>query len=168
MSYLLVGESPNRATARRPDLWLVPDDSGLKHTANRLRDLAGWTTEEYLRVFSRRDNVLPLPPKGWRKEHQEVARDRACKMLRDHHLADGVVCLGMRAYLAFSDVTGCGVPPAQDVAPCAFYREAGGSGLGARVAYLPHTSGLNRWWNDAANRVLGIYFLRGLLPKVPS
>lgn len=168
MSYLLVGESPNRATVRRPDLWLVPDDSGARHTANRLRDLAGWTNKEYLRVFSRRDNVLPLPPKDgrWRKAHDVVAQDRAWKMLRDHHLADGIVCLGMRAYVAFSDVTGCGIPSAQDVVPCTFYRE--GDGTRARVAYLPHTSGLNRWWNDAANRILGTYFLRGLLPKVPT
>lgn len=165
MTFLLVGEAPNPATVGRPHLWLRPDDSGIRHTANRLRDLAGWTTAEYLTVFSCRDNVVSLNLKKWNHAVQAIARQRAKNMLRmvcQTPTVRGVVCLGKHAAEAFG---------LDDVVPLQFDRVRVDGVLGAdpvRVAYLPHTSGLNRWWNDPFNLCTGQAFLRSLRDEVYS
>lgn len=160
--YVLVGEAPNAATVGRPHLWLVPDDSGIPHTANRLRDLAGMTTPEYLRVFQRRDNVLPGIPRGgrWVKRHDEIARARADGLMRSSSLSEHFVLLGMRAARAFGLVK---PEPLVWLNVCASTDDVRCLPQSLRLAaYLPHTSGLNRWWNDEENKSRGQEFLSHL------
>jgi hypothetical protein len=162
-TFVLLGESPNKAVERRPDLWLRPDQSGVRHTANRLRDHAGWTDEQYLAVFGVRDNVARYPVRRWGKRAKESAAEVAMQVLTKcwaQNLA-GVLCLGRRAANATFG--------ANAAEPCVWHTARdffSGQPCGTRVAWIPHTSGLCRWWNDAVNREQGRAFLTTMLREV--
>lgn len=154
MTFLLLGEAPNNATIGAPELWLLPDNSGVPHTANRLRELAGYSHGDYRRVFSARQNVLAEPPSKWNAAIRRKAREgaevalEAAQRLR----ALGVVCLGRRAMDAVTDgrkTIAFDWTTAQamtDLEPI-------------RVVYVPHTSGRNLWWNEPVNqRAAGAFF----------
>lgn len=158
MRCILVGEAPNPATVGRSDLWLLPDDSGISHTANRLLDFTGWTLPEFLAIFVRRDNVLTVPPAlRWTKLHRQIAVDRARELFAEAD-RDGlrIVALGRKAADSFSS---------NGLRPCEWSPVLGldpPRPALVRVAYLPHTSGLNPWWRNAENRILARGFFAEL------
>lgn len=151
--FMLVGEAPNAATARRPDLWLLPDDSGVQHAANRLLSLAPqlWTIDYFTRLFPARDNVSPRP--GWIPRSEQRRRARALAHRAQEIGVVGMVLLGARARGAFlwtsSTPDWC---EWGHVEP----------GLDIPAAALPHPSGRNRWWNVVANRARATWFLARL------
>lgn len=154
---LLLGEAPNQATVDYPNLWLVPDDSGIAHTANRLRDLAGWTTRDFLRVFSRRDNVSRVPVETWTRNVKIACGDRAYNAIHAaaQHGIRTAVCVGRHATeaaLAHSQ-------PTRVLAPFEWADVGPISGGPFSVAYLPHTSGRNRFWNQPGAEEAGRAFL---------
>ena len=146
MTFWLVGEAPNAATERRPDLWLLPDNTGYPHTANRLLEIAGWTIPQYLRVFAHRTNVWARPWSMWIEEGRRRARAIAAEAAN----SDGVIVLGARAATAFGLE---GSPP---------FEWAG------KYACVPHTSGACRVWNDPDVRARGRAFFANLLERATA
>jgi len=162
-TFVLLGECPNQAVEKHPNLWLRPDHSGVRHTANRLRDLAGWTNEQYLEVFGVRDNVARYCVRRWGRRAKESATQVATQVLTRcwaNGLA-GVLCLGRRSANAMFGTN--------EAEPCVWHSARdffSGQPCGARVAWIPHTSGLCRWWSDAVNRERGRAFLSTMLQEV--
>lgn len=142
MSYFLVGEAPNQAMVGRPQLWLLPDRTGLRHTANRLLELTRWSLDQYLRIFEHRTNLWPLPNRLWLID----GRAHAAAIMRQAAgaEADGVVLLGARVaecfgLFAWPRFEWCG----------RFTRP---------VAVIPHPSGRCRFWNDPGSRPRAVQF----------
>lgn len=135
----------------------MPDDSGIPHTANRLRDLAGWTTREFLRVFVQRDNVSSSIVGSWTRNVKLACGDRAYNAL--HRAASAgirtAVCVGRHATEAALAAT----QPSRVLAPFEWADVGPLCGGPFSVAYLPHTSGRNRFWNLAGSEVAGRAFL---------
>lgn len=183
MSFLLVGEAPNDATCGRPELWLLPDNSGVPHSANALREHAGFSHREYREVFARRDNVLHRAPprsnsgKGYTFP-VAPARAGAAALLERYRSfvfvekVRGLVILGKRAAGAFAWHEGLlGVrlpepPPFFDWACLGEHDKAGVERFGwTRAVVVPHPSGFNRWWNEQANRDRARAFFSSLLAE---
>jgi len=177
---LFLGEAPNAATARRSDLWLLPDDSGKQHTANRLLKYLGWSRAEYL-LHTERDNLMHCPTwapgKAWLPSYaaKRLARDR----ILEHPKCSAVVCLGARVARSFSWVNGArrpGVrrslwPPitwgiVKIPAPCLDADSPWNLHLELPACWVPHPSGRNRWWNVATNREAGEAFMRRILELI--
>lgn len=149
---MLVGESPGPGVVRRPSLWLLPDESARRHTANRLRDLAGWSTREFVELFPVRTNVWThLPPLP-----AQEGRDRAGAILQVAAAAGiPILALGGRA----RDVLGLTGAP-----PLSWRALEPGSSPGAaqepwEIAWMNHPSGACRWWNDPDHRRAARIFL---------
>lgn len=99
---LLLGEAPNHATADRPQLWLLPDASGVPHSANRLLELTGLTLEQFVRLFDR-DDLVHTPAALSRTAYQHRGRARASAVIeRVAHKHVGMVVLGARASSCFT------------------------------------------------------------------
>lgn len=141
--FWLVGESPNRATVGQPDLWLVPDDSGLMHSANRLLALTGWTLDQYLGVFEHRTNLWHWPMRLWANDGRKHARQIAMQSTHD----DGVVILGSKAAEMFD---------LDDELPFTWV---------GRYAVIPHPSGRCRYWNEPGARETAREFFGDLLDR---
>lgn len=156
--YLLLDEAPNESTAGRPDLWLLPDASGVPHSANRLLEIAGFSHRDFRRMFPMRRfpmrSTFPV----------ELARARVPEILRAVHDAslDGIVVLGKRAASAFrwiaeGDLYKLGrYSPRGDV-PIEWFRWAWATdgtrdSPPAHAVVVPHPSPVNRLWNDEATR----------------
>lgn len=185
---LLLGEAPNRATERRPELWLLPDDSGAPHTANRLCMLAELSVADYLRTFDR-DNLVHRASFGSPTRYRVAGRHRAPEVLdRAERRSQRVLVLGKlpASCLTWVDLIDAGglatsrqVVDHRDLVPCRWYLAAAASlalvqdalvnqapipGPYAPACYVPHPSGRNRWHNDPDNQRL----LRELVaPLVP-
>jgi len=147
--FLLVGEAPNAATERIPRLWLRPDSSGVRHTANRLLEFSGLTQREFLEAFDR-TNVLEFWPGRTRRARAgdrwvaDVARRRV-EQRRAEWQGRALVLLGRRVAGAFQ------LP---DSLPwfSAVRLDLGEGDLGGTTAVVvPHTSGANRWFNNVEN-----------------
>lgn len=136
---LLVGEAPNPATVGRPALWLRPDSSGKRHSANLLLGYTGWTWDEYMRIFER-TNLSPIPAmpkatcKARAKELLELAARQRQVVLVLGRRAAPFFSLGGQPY--FSQVHFPGLERSEPV-PCFL---------------VPHPSGRNLWWNEQENR----------------
>ena len=151
--FAILGECPTRRMQPHPALWLRPDNSRRRHCVNRLLTFAGWTAEQYLQVFRVRDNVSRTYEWRWSRRARDRARQVAIDAVAgavDAGLA-GVVCLGRRSAEA--------VFGTNHYEPCAWHAAAYDWSRGdvcarviTRVAWIPHTSGRCRWWNDAVNR----------------
>lgn len=172
--FLLVGEAPNAATEHRPELWLLPDDSGVSHAANRLREFSGYSHRTYRGLFER-DNLLhALPPrqaKG-RAFPVDLARAQSARVVRraaEKHQA--IVVLGRRAARAFQwyfrypegRIRAVTEPMPLQFGLVAEWDTAGFLGGAVRGAMVPHPSAVNRWWNEARNRDAARRFFDALL-----
>ncbi len=96
MTCWLVGEAPDRDTVNRPDLWLLPDDSGMPTKANQLLERTGWSIETFLEVFSRRTHVWRVPNPMFPQQ----GRENAARIARESNGAR-IVIFGGRAAAAF-------------------------------------------------------------------
>ncbi len=167
--YLLLGEAPNAATQHHPRLWLLPDGSGIPHSANRLLEYTGYDLETYLTTFDR-DNLLHHLPRrdGKGRGFPIVAARRGARRIfdgGDRHR--GILVLGKRVARAFrwldSDL---GSLPLAGVDYLTWFCVEDPRGLGGIPAVVvPHPSGINRWWNDAGNRAMARGFFVGLLRR---
>lgn len=155
--FYLVGESPVKHVEREPRLWLHPMGSG-NGSAQRLLGHARWDVLTYLTVFAKRTNVLRRSVSRWFDAEIEEARENARLILAEAESdreCRGIVALGLKSFSALSD--------SSRVEPLKFY-DVGAT----RVALLPHTSGLNRWWNSDTHRSAAAAFLRDLDREVRS
>lgn len=166
--FLLVGEAPNDATRGRPELWLWPDDSGIRHSANRLLEISGLTREQYVRTFDR-DNLLDEMPRcrtggGYRFDVREARVSARLLVEVCAEKKQPIVVLGIRAMRAFEVFDAAGATAAPTVANCATWRSAlWDRDLGdVPIAHVPHPSGISRAYNDPATRLRVRSFLRTL------
>ena len=142
MRAVLVGEAPGpSAQSGRPLLGDRPATSG-----SRLRSWCGISAADWLRVD--RVNLLPIHPgPTWPKTAARAAAQNLCEsLLRGRRL----VLLGRRVTAAF-DVMGVEFGVWFD------------SPLHVRCIAVPHPSGLNLIYNDAAVRDAAASLLRGIL-----
>lgn len=156
---LLVGESPNRATVGRPALWLRPDNSGKRHTANRLLAFTGWTWAQYMETFERTnlfDTVSGHSAPRGRYLAQELVK-------RATRAEQSILILGRLTAQHFGvgmyDYFVGAVAEAYDLGERA-------TRVARPVWVCPHPSGLNRWWNDPANVARAREFFDDLRSKL--
>jgi hypothetical protein len=160
---VLVGQQPNAACERHPSGWLLPEeDSGTFHTANRLRAYAGFTQEEYLRVFPVRTNACA----GAGEFSLEEARRRVADLffrLRPLARQPRVVFLGRKSWAAARALVGRG-ELGLDFPPYRWHDI--GQFLRREVCYVPHTSGLTRAYNTPEQRAACREFLQALRKEI--
>lgn len=135
---LLVGEAPSRTSD--------PDRPFSGRSGDRLRDLLGAPLEDVFRVRNLLD-TWPGPGNGkgsgW---DADAARERALEVFDEIERGVPTVFVGRRVARAFGhpydylDVVGVAYP----------------------MVVVPHPSGVNRWWNDAANEARAKALLRSL------
>lgn len=148
--YLLVGECPNRATASRPSLWLMPDASGVAHTGNRLLEISGLDSRAYRRLFDATNAWLEPQWPG-------DATARAGLVERADELAGRrVIALGRRAAAAL------GAASQYDEAWWWIWCGVSLGGADFELATMPHPSGRCRHWNDWYVRLAARKFFGGL------
>lgn len=154
--FLLVGEAPNAASVDKPRLWLRPDRSGIRHSANRLLEFTGYDMRTYLRTFDRTNLIHELPPKDGRGRSfpmnwaRLLAPDLLGQAARKNQC---VILLGARLRQVFDWIGEEGPVPKQGVKYLHWYRATmKGSVMRPVVAVVPHPSGINRWWNSEDNR----------------
>lgn len=172
--YLLLGESPNPATDGRPELWLLPDNTGVRHSANLLLERCGLTLEQYLGLFAR-DNVLhQVPPpdkRGGFSFPLDQARQQAGRVMDLASEHAGMVVLGRRASRVFHWYRPSATAGRRHVARdhLAYFNWYMASASGdpmdssVRATVVPHPSGINRWWNRSDHRFEAERFFKGLL-----
>lgn len=152
-TYLLLGEQPNNALVeRRPSLALRPDHTGVQHAANRLLHLSDLSYPQYLQLFPIRRNALPRLGK-WSTREARRNVGEVLQLLSKEGLS-GIVVLGSRAASALTWWV-------DDPTPFDWAQISVGGGA-APAVLVPHPSGRNRWWNDAANRRLASSFFVNL------
>lgn len=138
MSVLLIGEAPAPRGNRRA----FDGPSG-----DRLAQVMGMGRDELLgRVRAR--NLLRRWPGASGKGSAFPVADARAAARRARLDADVVLLAGLRVAGAFGARAG-------------FFEWF--ELRGRRAAVIPHPSGVNRWWNDAANRERARAFLRGVL-----
>ena len=120
-------------------MWLMPDDSGVQHAANRLLSLLEMTREEYLRTFDRTNLLHKCQGRGRRGDLWDpiAARDAADTMIRTQDEPRRIILLGKRVGAAF--------------VPNTMYFQWWKAGRHS-VVVVPHPSGRNAWFNSPANR----------------
>lgn len=142
---------------------MLPDDSGLAHTANRLLGYSGFTRQEFLRVFPVRTNAQA----SCGRFDLRAARRRFEGLLARVLVAQceepqvSIVLLGRRAW-GSSDSCSGGAHLA-DQAPYTWVDIPGLYRPRARLAYVPHTSGMTRAYNTPEQRRACREFLQSLL-----
>lgn len=134
---VLVGESPNWNTVGKPHLWLLPDDTGKKHSANNLLKITGYTLDEYLRIFPVRTNVWTRPV-----ERDHIRGRASAEIIRT--MGDRLLVLGKRPAEVFG------------ISDQGYFEWIDG------VARCPHPSGRNRQWNDPEMVLRARRFFSGL------
>lgn len=146
MRPLLLGEAPARSSA--------PGDQPFDgRCAAFLEQLAGFAMSEAFAL----QNLLeewPGPAAKGSAFPEALARDRA-RLLAPELDGRAVVLAGQRVAAAFR-VRGVALGAWVEV-------EIAGALFEATV--LPHPSGVNRWWNEQANRRAGARFLRSFAPR---
>lgn len=141
---VLIGEAPGGGLTVSHPLELTLAGS----TGRNLCAIAGWDWDTYLAVTDRR-NLFDTPMPAWLSD---VARSRALVLAPDIE-GHRILLLGARVARAF----GVAAEP-----PYAwFWQRVGYPDL--RLARIPHPSGLNRVWNDPAERARARAFLEKLL-----
>lgn len=102
---LLVGEAPNTEyVAARKELWLRPDDSGIPHAGNRMRELSGLTHKQYLEVFEC-ENVVHFATDRWGETERNMAK-RAAEFILERPQPFRMILLGRKVADAFELRTG--------------------------------------------------------------
>lgn len=151
MKPLLVGEAPSKNEVTETPL------EG--RVGRRLANLAGLSYAEYLAFFDR-VNLLHVrqdtKEKGF--EFDRVAAAHAAhELFLNGKIVPGrtVLMLGWRVTRAF------GVGGLMDQP---YFTEHASHG-GCRFYAVPHPSGVNRWWNDAANHRKAADFLQALVAE---
>lgn len=140
MSCWLVGEAPERTAVDRPHLWLRPDLTEARHCANRLLEIAGYSTTEYLRVFVHRTYL-------WRDPDDIqlfAGRMRALSLLEESK-GSRIIVLGSRVAAAFC----------LDMSRPLKWQ--------GRLAFVPYPSKFCLFWDDHRNRARAAEFFRALL-----
>lgn len=140
---LLVGYCPShRGSPSRP-----LDGPG---TGHRLAKLCGLSHEEYLKTFDRINLHYETPLKR-DSDTRAKGRLNAVEVLRRKN--EKMIILGrevLQAFGAYVDPSDC---------PIASWFDFGS----VKIAYIPHPSGLNRYYNDSKNTKLVERFLRSTL-----
>lgn len=170
-TWLLLGEAPNAATEGLPRLWLRPDDSGIRHSANRLLEFTGYDWETYMRTFTRDNLVHRLPRRLGKGRNFPIAtaRREVPRVFAEHELCHGFLMLGKRVANAFTwysmgDVL---APiPRSKIEYLTWNWVVDSQGRRKPAIVIPHPSGLNHWWNDEGNRERAREFFRSLLDGV--
>lgn len=164
---LLVGHSPNPATVGRPDLWLLPDDSGIPHAANRLLRHTGWSISDYLAIFER-TNLLPDLQARPVSERRRLA-ENIVERVRDDSDLRSILILGAETASAFFWIHQFAEKPNKPETMSWDFvqgRAAGGPDDHPVVlqlaSWLPHPSGRNQWWNSYGNRVRAHNFFQAI------
>lgn len=137
MRVLLVGQAPSRDTCGGPPF------SG--RSGRRLADLAGVKHDELREVFALVNLLDRWPGKNGRGDAFPMGEARAAAARLDLSKHDVVVLVGKSVARAF------GIGEAEY-----FAERVGG------VFVVPHPSGVNRWWNDAANEERARRFMEEL------
>ena len=138
---IILGEAPGNY-ARPLVLYPYPPNC----TGHRLMKLMGMTRFEYLHTDRR--NLFPAyPGKSGKGAAFPAAQARELARVMTPSLAGyNVLFIGLRLAAAFWS----------DPVPLQWFE-----GM-YRHAVVPHTSGVNRWWNDPCNWVAGETFLRAV------
>lgn len=145
MRVLLVGEAPN-STIRR---LRRPAEALTGAAGRRLAAAAGIPfSPDYLRRTERLNLLPEWPPGAWPIVEARLA-------------AAEVDLTGRTAILCGYNVARSFVGFSAALFEWVDYR-------GGRVAFVPHPSGRNRWWNDPANRARAAAFLSDALGGRPN
>ena len=138
---LLVGQAPNQhGDPRRP---LVGGRTGTK-----IQTLAGLDLREYARTFDLVNLLSGWEGKDGNGDAFDLARAKvATRALLRSRTNRAIILVGRAVADAF------GVPGTRPYLAW-FLHE------GRAMAILPHTSGVNRWWNDPENEKAAEIFLR--------
>jgi len=126
-------------------------------SGRRLASLAGLTLDEFLAAADTVNVFDAFTGKAGKKGDAfplAEARHRADVLRRANADRETVVLLGSLVAAAFD------LDELAD-APCSWYHGAGDSTQ--RVGFLPHPSGIDRWYNDAANVKRAARFVRSAL-----
>lgn len=152
---VLVGESfpPSAAGDENHLLALFPEPR--TSAGGRLCELMGLTRGEYLRGHDRTNLLGRHPGKGWPASEARCAARALLPLLAGR----SVVLVGARVHAAF----GFADLPPLSIAPRKCSLGLLGEPGRCRMLLLPHTSGRNRWWNDAGNAEAARAALRDLL-----
>ena len=134
------------------------DEPLLGRIGKRLAGFAGLTVEEFAERVDR-VNIFDAPPRGAGDTCSVFplgqARSRAEVIRRDNAERETIVLLGRLVARAFD------LEDELADTPCAWYVGAGDSRQ--RIGYLPHPSGLDRWYNSEENRARAARFVREAL-----
>lgn len=130
----IIGEAPSKNSD-----WRYPLAGG--HTGRKIEKLLGLSFRAYLKHYRRFDLIKFYPGTKWPKENA-AANARLIHNL--HEPGAHLVLLGRKVAEAFgvSDLDFC----------------EKGERDGVTYWVSPHPSGLNRWWQDPANKALGLAF----------
>lgn len=170
---VLVGQAPGPTggegeTPHGHSLALFPLPS---HSAGgRLKTITGWSNSQYIRDTDR-VNLLPRyqgPARSAKGDafNKREARDRAEVLLREMNLTRRVVVFVGRATVEAFHATLAGRSVLGRELPEPFiWRHISEPPLRSvvgRWAWVPHTSGLNRFWNEPENLRAGHAFFKEL------
>ena len=155
--YLLVGEYPMDGTVDQPQLWLLPKPGGVDG-ASRLVQFMGLSIDAYEMTFARTNLLNFVPPyEGGRRTfplvHARAAAELILRYAVDHRL--DLLILGKRGAAAFNWTTHKNnwKMPLARVGYLHWYSVCSAYDLRAtrRAAIIPHTKGVNLWWNNREN-----------------
>lgn len=144
--YFLVGDAPPRDQLGCPHLWLTPDRSTTMHTANLLMRLAGYSMDQYLRIFTHRTNLFPVRRNRWAstgKMHADAIQRQAAACE-----AFGIVVIGQETAAHFG------------LKEWPYFVWSGESIR--PVAIIPHPSGRSSFWAESDSKERAARFFRGI------
>ncbi len=151
MPYFLVGAAAAPGASTRPERWLRPDASP-RNTAKRIAEVAGWTSAQFLSVFTHRTMLWTTSRRMWATE----GKRRAGEIQRATIQAElgGIVVIGTAV--------------AQHFGLDACWPRFRWSGAWVRpIAMLPPMCSRSGYWDDEANVEEARSFLRTLMPPPP-
>lgn len=131
MKPLIIGMSNPYSTDPARALWPEPVGCSGWHLWKMIHEVCGMTAEEYVQLFDRMNLV---EGEDWNFRRARRAAKKLVPNLRGREVA----VLGRETMRAIGP---------RGLAPCQSVRHEG-----ATLVYLPHPSGLNRWYNDKLNR----------------
>jgi hypothetical protein len=149
MPYFLVGAAASPGTATRPERWLRPDAP--YSTAKRIAQVAGWTSAQFLAVFTHRTMLWTTSRRMWategKRRAEEIQRTTIQAELAGIVVIGGAVAqhFGLENWPRFR-WSGAWVRP---------------------IAILPPMCSRSGYWDDAANVKEARDFLRTLAPPLP-
>lgn len=151
----LVGEAPGPRTRGDCPFYPYPPNSA----AGRLLSILGWSRRRYLLTFARMNLLNECPGR-----HFPVERARSCipYVVADLHprplllMGKGVANAFGVGHLPILELHQVTLPKHNDLP------------VPVKLALVPHTSGRNLWYNDAANREAVRVFIESLVPAEPQ